>query len=138
MAGVYANVGLVDSWKGALGLPQTSKPTTCGLIAEDFTPANTLTYSALAWADVSYAVTVTSLWTVKLQQNGNSAIAVATITWNFPPSAAGLVLYGVGLYDATSQELFYTEQFPAPWIVPTGGGPLTWTFNLTFLDCSST
>jgi hypothetical protein len=77
-----------------------------------------------------------TLWSVVLQAGSNFVVAVATITFAFAPTDAGLQLYGVGLYDPTSFQLFYTEQFPAVFIVPTGGSTLTWTFNLAFGDCS--
>jgi hypothetical protein len=139
VASSFLNEGLVNLWNGALAAspPPTAKPTACNLIAGQFEAGPTLTYAGLEWAAGPYAQSVPAAWTFGLQAGANYTSATATLTWTVPASAAGLVFYGVGLYDPLVLQGFYVEQFPAPWVVPSTGGTLTWTFNLNFGNCGS-
>jgi hypothetical protein len=139
MAGSFANEGAVDFWKGALATtpPPAGIPQTANLVTEAWTPGPGTTFASLVWANGVYAMMLRSGWTVAVNTGGNYVSAVQTVTWNFPPSAAGLTFYGVGTYDPLVRELFYSELFPAPYVVPATGSVLQWTFSLLFGNCGS-
>ncbi len=137
MSSAFCNEGLILVWQGALGAspPPGDKPSACNLIAGNFTPGPTVTYASLEWAAGPYAQSVPSAWSFGLQAGSNYCSATATLTWDFPSSAAGLAFYGVGLYCPVLEKVVYVENFPAPWVVPSTGGTLKWTFNLNFGQC---
>lgn len=134
MASSFADEGLVDFWKAALGISGLPIPGTADLIAAPFSPGPGLTYGGLAW-ETAHKVNVTPLWTVTLQGGSHYVSAVATVSIVFSAGFAGQVFYGIGLHGNANAPLFYSESFAAPYQVPVGGGTLTWTFNLNFGDC---
>ncbi len=139
MASSFVNEGLVDLLKGALAANPGpgSKPTACNLIAGAFDPDPALTYAGLEWASGPYALSVPGAWSFGLQAGSNYATAAATLSWTFDASAAGLTFFGVGLYDPTTRVLFYVETFALPYVVPSTGSTLGFTFNLNNGDCAA-
>ncbi len=137
MAGSLCAEGAADFFRGALGaLPGPAGiPQTANLVAEVFTPGWLSTFKGLPWAAGSFALQLRNGWAFALQAGANYLAVQQTVAWTFAPASAGLVFYGVGIYDPVVQELFYCEAFPAPYVVPSTGSTLRWTFNFNFGNC---
>lgn len=131
-AGIFMDNNLVALWTLAINSTQVYS---IELYTNNYTPTNSDTLSDYTLDPGASQILYPTSWGYTLDTSTHTVTASRAITLTFTSGQSGNTYYGLVLKDSTGTKLTYAELFTTPYVVPTGGGVLIITVNLSYHNC---